>query len=74
MEELLASRTRYRTLKIELLKLSKRFEGADPEDILFYQEICEKYASHLKAIETACYERIGASICNCQFHSEQQCN
>lgn len=73
MDELLSWRNRYQKFKIELLHLSKRIEGAEPEDILFYQEICEKYASHLKAIEAACHEKMGAGICNCQLQSEQPC-
>ncbi|MBN3526530.1 hypothetical protein [Paenibacillus apiarius] len=62
MEELRNWRDRHRTIKIELLHVSKRIEGADPEDRLFYQEICEKYGYHLKRIEADCYKKTGVQM------------
>ncbi|MEW9701155.1 hypothetical protein [Paenibacillus sp. SI8] len=70
MEELLSWRNRHRNIKIELLNLSKRIEFSHPEDVSFYQEVCEKYAYHLKRIETDCYKKNGIQICNCGFNPE----
>lgn len=70
MNELILWRNRHKALKIELLKLSKRIEDADQDDILFYQEICEKYAYHLKNIEATCHSKLGVRICNCGFNPE----
>lgn len=72
MEELNTWRFRYKSIKTELLKLSKKIsETSESEDILFYQEICEKYAYHLKKIEKSCHEEIGIHLCNCNFNEEQ---
>ncbi|ALP36979.1 hypothetical protein ASL14_13195 [Paenibacillus sp. IHB B 3084] len=71
MEELHAWRSRHHNFKIELLKLSKKIEETEnTSDILFYQEICEKYAYHLKKIESACYDKVGVTICGCNFNPE----
>ncbi|WP_156830197.1 hypothetical protein [Paenibacillus sp. HW567] len=65
-------RIRHKSIKIELLKLSNKIcESMDPEDVIFYQEICEKYAYHLKKIEKSCYKEIGVYLCNCSFNVNQ---
>lgn len=72
MEKLIYWRTRHHVMKIELLKLSNRIvKSTEPDDMLFYQEICEKYAHHLKRIEKECYEELGVNICACSFNPEQ---
>lgn len=72
MEDLLKWRSRHHDFKIELLKLSNKIEMAkDSEDIVFYQELCEMYARHLKKIEAACYKKSGIQLCTCSFNPEQ---
>lgn len=74
MEKLIQWRTRHHALKIELLKLSNKIlESSEPDDMIFYQEICEKYALHLKKIESECFEAVGVKICSCNFKPEH-CN
>ena len=74
MEELLAWRNRHHSFKIELLKLSNKIvQSTELEDKVFYQEICEKYAYHLRKIEKECYSTLGVNICSCNFNPEQ-CN
>lgn len=74
LENLIQWRTRHHAFKIELLKLSNKIvESNEPDDIFFYQKLCEYYAHHLKKIETECYEEIGVNICTCNFNPEQ-CN
>lgn len=71
MKDLNTWRTRHRELKIQLLNLSKKIVSAeDLDDKLFYQEICELYAQHIRKIETDCYGLFGVSICSCGFHPE----
>lgn len=70
MDELIELRRRHFSLKIELLRLTQKIENSDPEDALFYQEICERYAKHIKNMQVECYDKFGLSICNCSFNPE----
>ncbi|WP_238655563.1 hypothetical protein [Paenibacillus piscarius] len=72
MTELDNWRVRHKAIKNELLKLSNKIaEAKYPEDVTFYQEICERYAYHLKKIENSCHEEIGVYLCNCSFNDKQ---
>lgn|GEM_PF-6464311 len=74
MDQLNELRDRHYDFKTQLLRLSKKIVTLEnPEDVLFYQEICEMFARHIKKIETVCFDDIGFSSCNCGFHPEQ-CN
>lgn len=71
MDNLIQWRTRHHSLKIESLRLSKEIlESNNPDDILFYQELCEKYAYHLKKIENECFQAVGVKMCSCGFNPE----
>ncbi|GAA0853988.1 hypothetical protein ABER99_20290 [Paenibacillus glucanolyticus] len=72
MDQLSEWRSRHYDLKIQLLRLSKKIvTTTHHEDVIFYQELCEIYARHIKKIESDCFDEIGVSICNCGFHPEQ---
>ncbi|MCM3129705.1 hypothetical protein ACFQ3J_07010 [Paenibacillus provencensis] len=67
MSKLLSYRRKHQDIKIQLLRLSKKIdESEDLEDIIFYQELCERYAIFLKSIEKKCNNELGITICtNC---------
>lgn len=63
MDNFSVLRNRHYTLKIELLNLAKKIDSCDQEDIIFYQELCEKYAYQIKRIEKTCFDDYGIQMC-----------